>query len=74
MLRARRRKRLTGVRRRTLIAVVAALVVVLPVGWMWADSLVPASYSVEDMGTPDYGGGPGLPMGHAGHGSLPVHA
>ncbi|GAA4800064.1 hypothetical protein GCM10023200_41180 [Actinomycetospora chlora] len=64
MLRARRRWR-TRVRRRTLVALVAALAVVVPIAWMWADSLVPATYSVADMGTPDFGGGPVGPD-HAG--------
>ncbi|WP_433781971.1 multicopper oxidase family protein [Actinomycetospora sp. CA-101289] len=41
------------------MAVVAALAVLVPVGWMWADSLVATPYSVMDMGTPDLGGGPG---------------
>jgi len=65
MLRARRRRWRTGVRTRTLVAVVAALAVLVPVGWMWADSLVPSTYSMMDMGTPDLGGGPGEHAGHA---------
>jgi hypothetical protein len=27
-------------------------------GWYWAGSLVPSTYSVMDMGRPDFGGGP----------------
>lgn len=73
MLRARRRSRrswrsgATGPR--TLVAVVAALVVLVPIAWMWVDSLAPSTYSVADMGTPDLGGGPAAPehSGHAGH-------
>ena len=65
MLRARRRRWRTRVRTRTLVAVVAALALLVPVGWMWADSLVPTPYSVMDMGTPDFGGGPGEHAGHA---------
>jgi FtsP/CotA-like multicopper oxidase with cupredoxin domain len=54
-------------RRRTLIAVVVALVVLAPLGWLWQASLLPDSYSVMDMGYPDHGGGPhhsmaGMPM------------
>ncbi|GAA4728867.1 multicopper oxidase family protein [Actinomycetospora chibensis] len=66
MLRARRRTWRTGVPRGPLVAVVVALVVLVPLGWMWAGSLMPASYSVADMGTPDYGGGPS--GDHAMHG------
>jgi FtsP/CotA-like multicopper oxidase with cupredoxin domain len=69
MLRARRRPWRTRTRRRTLVAVAAALAVLLPVGWMWAASLMPTAYSVEDMGTPDFGGGPGVPSAHTGHGA-----
>ena len=59
MLRARRwRTRIAAAPRRSLTAVVAVLVVLAPVAWMWADSLMPASYSIEDMGYPDFGGGP----------------
>ncbi|MFC5141060.1 multicopper oxidase family protein [Actinomycetospora rhizophila] len=70
MLRARRpfrRTRGRGRSRRTLVAVVAALVVVVPIAWMWVDSLAPSTYSVEDMGTPDLGGGP-AGTDHAAHG------
>lgn len=41
-----------------LVAVVAALAILVPVTWMWSDSLMPSTWSVEDMGYPDYGGGP----------------
>jgi len=44
--------------RRLLVAVVAALVVIAPIGYLWASSLLPDTYSVMDMGYPDYGGGP----------------
>ena len=67
MLRARRRTWRTRVPRRSLVAVVVALVVLVPLGWMWFGSLVPASYSVADMGTPDFGGGPA--GDHAMHGT-----
>ncbi len=44
--------------RRLLIAVVATAVVLGPIGYLWVSSFMPASYSVMDMGYPDYGGGP----------------
>jgi FtsP/CotA-like multicopper oxidase with cupredoxin domain len=44
------------------IALVAAAAVVGSLGWFWYDSLVPATYSVDDMGYPDFGGG--QPMHH----------
>lgn len=47
-------------RLRLLLAVGLTLALVLPVGWMWWDSRLPASYSVADMGVPDYGGGEGF--------------
>ena len=62
MLRPRPRR----VGRRTVIAVVAALALVVPLGWMWVGSLMPATYSVADMGYPDDGGGPGTGADHAG--------
>lgn len=52
-------------RRRTLVAVLAALAVLAPIGWFWATSLPAGDYSVADMGYPDLGGGPAMP-GHAG--------
>jgi FtsP/CotA-like multicopper oxidase with cupredoxin domain len=50
-------------RLRLLLACSAALVIVAPLAWMWQASLVPSTYSVMDMGTLDYGGGP-RPAGH----------
>jgi FtsP/CotA-like multicopper oxidase with cupredoxin domain len=61
-----RRSRLR--RPRALLPLIAALAVVLPVGWMWASSLVPSVYSATDMGYVDDGGAP-LPVDHAQHGS-----
>lgn len=61
MLRARHRSwraRVRSIPRRPLVAVVAALAILVPVTWMWSDSLMPSTWSVEDMGYPDYGGGP----------------
>lgn len=45
-------------RRVRLVAALAGSALLLgPLGWMWQDSLVPDSYSVAEMGTPDLGGG-----------------
>ena len=41
-----------------LVGVVLTLAIVVPLGWMWWNSLLPSSYSVMDMGYADYGGGP----------------
>ena len=53
---------------RVLVGVVLTLAIVVPLGWMWWESRLPASYSVMDMGAADWGGGPrpaGLqPAGH----------
>jgi FtsP/CotA-like multicopper oxidase with cupredoxin domain len=51
---------------RVVVGVVASLAVLVPLGWLWVGSLVPQTYSVMDMGYPDYGGGPGDP-GHTAH-------
>ena len=58
---------MTKQRIRLLIAVAAAAVVLLPLGWLWQQSLMPSTYSVMDMGYVDYGGGP--KSAHAHHGS-----
>ena len=57
-------------RLRVVVGVVLTLAIVVPLGWMWWDSRLPSSYSVMDMGEPDWGGGP-VPAGYsaAGHGS-----
>ena len=45
----------------------ATAVVALPLAWLWQASLIPDSYDMATMGTPDWGGGPGAPHGgHAG--------
>ncbi len=56
-------------KRRILLPVLAALAIVAPLAWLWAMSLTPASYSVMDMGSADFGGQarPETPE-HAGHG------
>jgi FtsP/CotA-like multicopper oxidase with cupredoxin domain len=43
---------------RIIIAVVAALAVLVPLGYFWFDSLVPSTYNMVAMGRPDSGGGP----------------
>jgi len=45
-------------RTRTVIAVVAAVLVLGVPGWLWWSSLLPSRYSVMDMGYVDAGGGP----------------
>ncbi len=52
---------------RVLVAIVLTLAIVLPLGWMWWDSRLPASYSVTEMGEPDWGGG-AKPVAAAAHG------
>src|SRR6266545_3301402 len=51
--------------RRTVIALVATLVVLAPIAWFWQRSLVPGDLSPMAMGYADYGGGPAA---HAHHG------
>lgn len=53
-------------RRRTALALLAALAVLAPLVWLWQRSLVPNTYSVMDMGYVDSGGGP--TTAHSGHG------
>src|SRR5919198_3902404 len=61
----------TGLRR---AAACAATVVVLgPLIWLWQDSLLPRTYSVMDMGYPDYGGGRVSGSAHGGHGGHGGH-
>ena len=45
-------------RARTLVGVILSLAIVVPLGSMWWNSLLPSSYSVMNMGYADYGGGP----------------
>jgi FtsP/CotA-like multicopper oxidase with cupredoxin domain len=51
---------------RVVVGLVASLAVLVPLGWLWASSLVPDTYSVMGMGYPDYGGGTAEP-GHTAH-------
>jgi FtsP/CotA-like multicopper oxidase with cupredoxin domain len=48
-------------RLRLILPFVVALAIVVPLGWMWQQSLLPGSYSVMDMGHEDLGGGPAMP-------------
>jgi len=49
---------------RAAIGVAAALAVLGPLGYLWADSLVPSTYDMSAMGKADFGGGP--PHAHGG--------
>ena len=51
---------------RLVVSVLATIVILAPLAWLWQSSLVGKSYSVMGMGTLDYGGGP--VVGHD-HGS-----
>jgi FtsP/CotA-like multicopper oxidase with cupredoxin domain len=55
-----------------LIALGVALAVLVPLGYLWATSLVPGTYSAMDMGYADYGGGPSSGSGHQHHGGKSV--
>jgi FtsP/CotA-like multicopper oxidase with cupredoxin domain len=57
-------------RLRVLLACLATLAILGPLAWMWQASLMPSTYSVMDMGTLDYGGGPEPAAGAADHGSM----
>jgi len=54
-------------KRPTVVAVIATAVVLLPLGWFWKASVLPATYSVMDMGYADYGGGPDVTAGMTDH-------
>jgi FtsP/CotA-like multicopper oxidase with cupredoxin domain len=58
-------------RARLTLALAATAVLLAPLVWMWQASLLPGSYSVMDMGYPDYGGGSGgtAAGAHAHHGA-----
>ncbi|MBN6058408.1 multicopper oxidase family protein, partial [Nonomuraea sp. RK-328] len=62
-----------GARLRLAVAGAATIAILGPLVWLWQDSLMPAAYSVMDMGYADHGGGASpSPQGHAagsGHGS-----
>jgi len=42
-------------RTRFVVACISALVILIPLGWAWEHSLMPDTYSVAEMGYPDYG-------------------
>jgi len=56
-------RRSPGRRLRTALPLLAALVVLGPLGWMWASSFVPSQYAATEMGYVDDGGVP-VPGGH----------
>ena len=68
---------MTPERRRLLLALLAAVAVLAPLGWMWQASLVPDTYSVMDMGVVEHGRDT-RPVAsedhHAGHGATSVDA
>jgi FtsP/CotA-like multicopper oxidase with cupredoxin domain len=51
--------------------IVATVLVVTPIAYLWLGSLMPAGYSVLSMGIPDYGGGPVPAGGHDHGGGVP---
>ena len=53
---------------RIALPIVATVVIVAPLAWLWQASRVPAAYSVMNMGYPDYGGGAMADPGGGGHG------
>ena len=65
----------TSSRRRLLVSVAATLAILAGLGWLWAASLLPASYAATDMGIMDAGEGTAADSGrvdhpgHAGHGA-----
>jgi FtsP/CotA-like multicopper oxidase with cupredoxin domain len=50
-----------------------ALAVLVPLGYLWATSLVPNDYSALDMGYADYGGGPATGPATGGHSERSGH-
>ena len=58
-------------RTRALLASLATGALMVPLGWMWWQSLMPGEYSVMDMGYVDLGGGEDVGPGHehVAHGS-----
>lgn len=54
-------------RGRRAVAILTTVALVAASAWLWALSLLPASYSMASMGHPDYGGGPAEAAGPHGH-------
>jgi len=61
-------------RRQLLGACFATAVVLGPLTWLWATSLLPDSYSAMDMGYADYGGGPSHAMNASHQGDAGTHS
>ena len=59
---------ITRRRLRVIIPILATVVVLAPLAWLWQASLLPKSLSVMDMGYADYGGGPVSAHDHHGQG------
>src|SRR3954454_10680071 len=59
---------------RLLIPLVVVVVGLGLLGWYWAGSLVPSTYSVMDMGRPDFGGGRAQAPGPPGRGAADLPA
>ena len=57
---------MTRIHLRGLVACLATVAIIVPLGWLWQGSRTPGSYSVMDMGYVDYGGGPALTIHHHG--------
>lgn len=53
-----------GPQRRTWLAVLASVALVVPLAILWWSSLVPEEFSMAAMGTVDLGGGPGASAHH----------
>ena len=51
-----------------IIPILATVVVLAPLAWLWQASLLPKTFSVMDMGYADYGGGPASAHDHHGQG------
>jgi FtsP/CotA-like multicopper oxidase with cupredoxin domain len=51
-----------------IIPILATVVILAPLAWLWQASLLPKSLSVMDMGYADYGGGPVPAHDHHGQG------
>jgi FtsP/CotA-like multicopper oxidase with cupredoxin domain len=45
---------------RAWVGIALTLVIVGPLAWMWWGSRLPSTYTVMDMGVPEYGGGPSM--------------
>jgi FtsP/CotA-like multicopper oxidase with cupredoxin domain len=54
-------------RLRVIIPILATVLLVGPLAWLWVASLVPRTVSVMDMGYLDFGGGPDPRLSGAGH-------